>query len=151
MCSDSDCLQKLVDECEHQIDKANTKEASLASEIEYADNQINLTELKIQNTNKRIAEKEASINKLAGDIDNISNRMDGLTKSIAFQGDVLNERMRARYKSMEASPIIIILGADSLNKIVQKTEYLRVMELQDHKLIKQMNKTKIDYAEQKEL
>jgi peptidoglycan hydrolase CwlO-like protein len=151
MCSDSDCLQKLVDECQEQIEKANNKEATLASEIEYADNQINLTELKIQSTNKRIAEKEASINKLAGDIDDISNRMEGLSKSIVFQGNVLNERMRARYKSIETSPIIIILGAGSLNKIVQRTEYLKIMELQDHKIITQMNKTKNDYAEQKKL
>jgi septal ring factor EnvC (AmiA/AmiB activator) len=151
LCKDSDCLQKLVDECQAQVDKLNGKEATLSSEIEYADNQINLTELRIQNTIQKLLEKEASITKLAGNIEDLIVRIDKLGKSVEFQEIVLNERMRSRYKSLETSPIIILLGSDTLNKLVQKTEYLKIMELQDHKLITQMNDTKKAYGQQKSL
>jgi peptidoglycan hydrolase CwlO-like protein len=151
MCDDSDCLQKLVDECQAQVEKLHGKEATLASEIEYADNQINLSELKIQNTTRKLIEKNNSITKLAGNITDLINRIDKLGKSVAFQEKVFNERVRARYKSLETSPIIVLLGSDTINKLVQKTEYLKIMELQDRKIIKQMNDTKKAYDQQKTL
>lgn len=149
--TDSDCVEKLVSDCKAQLDKTKSKVATLASEIEYADNQIYISELRIQYTLQKLSEKNASITKLAGNIEDLITKIDKLGKSVEFQKNVLNERMRARYKSLESSPIIILLGSDTLNKLVQKTEYLRIMELQDHKLITQMNDTKKAYDQQKTL
>lgn len=45
--------------------------------------------------------------------------------------------------------MMILFGANTLNKLVQKTEYLKVLELQDHKLLDTMNQTKMAFGKQK--
>jgi hypothetical protein len=64
---------------------------------------------------------------------------------------VLNNRLRARYKAREDTPFFVIFGGNSLDEIIQRTEYLKVMELQDNKLLGEMNQTKDAYTKQKYL
>jgi hypothetical protein len=46
---------------------------------------------------------------------------------------------------------MIVFGANTLSTLIQKTEYLRVMELQDNRLMAEMSKTKANYNNQKDL
>jgi peptidoglycan hydrolase CwlO-like protein len=142
-------LEDKIKEYEEKVEKLNEKEESLAKEIEYSNSQINLTELRIANSEQKLKAKEEAIKKLAGDIEDLKVRIDKLADSIKYQESVLKERLRTRYKNMESSPIFILFGADTLNKVVQRSEYLKIMEIQDHKLLAQMNNTKQAYGQQK--
>lgn len=144
-------LKEEIEKLEKKLSNLSDKEASLAKEIEYADGQINLTELRIRNSQQKLIEKENAIQKLSGDIEDLRVRIEKLGKSIAYQEVVLKERLRSRYKTLESSPLILLFGSHTLDNIVQKSTYLKVMELQDHKLIKNMSETKNAYDTQKNL
>ncbi len=148
---DKDQLPEIIEACEQKTEELAAEKQSLSKEIETANNQINLTELRIQNSLSQLAAKESEIQKLSGDIENLKTRILKLGDSIKFQENVLRERMRSRYMSLETSPLIVIFGSDTLDKLIQKTEYLKIMELQDHKLLVQMNETKNAYNVQKDL
>lgn len=147
----SECIQKKLDECDRKIRELAGKENSLQNEIQYMDGQIDLAELKIQNSLYKIKKTEDSISKLADGIDDMSGRINNLIKSMDYQKIVLSSRMRERYKSKEDSVLTLLLGGETLDKIIQKTEYLKIMELQDNKLLDQMKKTRNDYDTQKKL
>jgi len=148
---DYEKLYDKIEEYEKKITKLQAQEKSLKNEIAYSDSQINLTLLRIQSTNIEINKKTKEIQELASDIQDLKVRIQKLTESISFQGDLLQKRLRVRYKTQEASPVVIFLGSDTLNKIVQKFEYLKVIQLQDQKLLDQMESTKASFAFQKDI
>lgn len=144
-------LQTKIEEYEKKVEALHNQASSLANEVEYADSQIYLTELRIQSTLAEIERKVNQIARLDVDIDNLEVRIDKLINSIDFQENVLGERMRARYKTFEPSPFLLILSSNTLNELVQKSKYLKVMELQDKRLLDEMNKTKGAFNFQKDL
>lgn len=146
-----DDLEDKIEEYEEKIEDLQGQANTLSREIESVNSQISLTSLKIQNSINNIARKEQEIQDLTEDIGNLALRIDKLTERIAFQQDVLQERMRARYKTKEASSFLVFFGSDDLNRLVQKATYLKVMEHQDNKILGQMHQTKTTYDRQKQL
>lgn len=149
--TDTGDLLDQIAEYEKKIADLQGQVSTLANEVASFDNQISLTQLKIQNSIYNINKTEEDIKKLIQDINDLAVRIDKLEESIDRQQSVLNERIRARYKSRETSPFFIVFGSSTINQLVQKTEYLKVMELQDNKLLTQMRKTKAAYDLQKGL
>jgi septal ring factor EnvC (AmiA/AmiB activator) len=144
-------LEDEIKKLEKKIAKLRATEQTLEREIEHANSQINLTQLRIQNSIQNLNTKEREILKLTGDISDLSVRINKLSDSIDYQEMLLGQRVRARYKNQESSPIMFLFGAATLNQLVQKTEYLKVMEFQDRRLMDQMNQTKSAYGQQKDL
>lgn len=149
---DGEQIEDLLDEIkeyEKKLAELRGKEKTLQNEIAYADSQIGLTELKIQNAVIEVNKKTKAILKLSGDIEDLEKRITRLEESIGFQENVLNQRLRARYKVSEPSVITVIFGSETLRDMVKKSEYLRIMQLQDKKLLDQMYETKEAYGLQK--
>ena len=149
--SNKDNLQDIITACENKIQSLKGTEQTLQREIEYTNSQISLTELRIQNSISEIDKKTKQIEKLGSDIDDLKVRIKRLEESINFQEEIFGERLRARYKAKETSPIIIIFGSATIDKIIQKSEYLKIMGIQDKKLLNEMNSTKQSYGLQKDL
>ncbi len=151
---DQEKVEDLLDDIkkyEEKIDKLQGDANTLSREIESFNTQINLTQLKIQNSINKIAETEKKIARLSGDIDKLKDRISIIIERIEYQEDVLKERIRERYKTRETSPMMIIFGTDTLENLVKKAAYLRVMEMQDSKVLSQMRDTKDTYNRQKGL
>jgi len=142
-----DDIKKYEDKIDGLQGEANT----LSREIESFNTQINLTQLKIQNSINKIAATEKKITELAGDIDKLKDRIGIIIERIEYQEDVLKERIRERYKTRETSPMMILFGTNTLENLVKKAAYLRVMEMQDSKVLSQMRDTKDTYNRQKGL
>jgi len=149
--ANKDSLQDIIKACEDKIQSLQGTAKTLQREIEYINSQVSLTELRIQNSISEINKKTKQIEKLSSDIDDLKVRIRRLEESISFQEEILGKRLRARYKSKETSPIIIIFGSATIDKIIQKSEYLKVMGIQDKKLLNEMNSTKQSYGFQKDL
>jgi len=145
-----DKKQEEIDKYEKKISELKNKENTLANEIEYVNDQIYLSELKIQNSVAKIEKTTADIEKLDGDIESLKGRIDKLIISIDYQQKILGSRMRESYKSRDES-MVILFGTDSLSTIIQKLEYLQVMEKHDNKLLEEMRKTKEAFTTQKRL
>lgn len=149
--NDVEDIESKIKSYEKKLNELRGKESTLQNEIEYMDNQIYLTELRIQSSITNIAKTQEKITKLAGDIESLGAQIDKLEKSIDHQENVLGSRMRERYKDREETVFMLIFGGDTLNQIISKSEYLKVMEINDNKLIKQMGETKKSFEEQKKI
>lgn len=147
----ADDLKEKISELEKKLKGLESTEQSLNKEINYLDAQINLTELKIQQANAEIQKRNAQIKKLEEDIDDLGTRLVKLGDTIELQSEILGKRSRARYESVENSPLYIIFGSTNLSTFVQKVEYLRTMSIQDKKLLDQMEETRGVYDKQKGL
>ncbi len=147
----ADALKDKIAELEKKLRSLESTAQSLNKEITYLDAQINLTELKIQQATAEIIKRDGQIKKLEEDIDDLGTRLIKLGDTIVYQTEVLGKRSRARYESIETSPLYVIFGSTNLSGFVQKLEYLRTMSLQDKKLLDQMEETRGVYDKQKDL
>jgi peptidoglycan hydrolase CwlO-like protein len=138
-----------VNALQSKLSSLSGTETSLTSEIAYLDTQISLTSAKIQNTQNQIQTTQQQIDSLATDISSLTQLISKLEDSIAYQQTVLDARLRERYKSYDNNPLIVLLDSTSLNQMVQKTEYLEMMEIEDTKLITEMNDNKAKCNDQK--
>ncbi|MFA5776711.1 MAG: peptidoglycan DD-metalloendopeptidase family protein [Patescibacteria group bacterium] len=147
----ADALKDKIAELEQKLKNLAGVEQSLSKEITYLDAQINLTELRIQQSNAEIIRRNAQITKLEEDIGDLGERIVKMSSTIDFQNEILGKRSRVRYESIETSPLYVIFGSGSLSGIVQKLEYLRTMSVEDKKLLDQMRETRGVYDKQKGL
>lgn len=147
----ADDLKDKIAELEKKLKNLAGTEQSLNKEITYLDAQINLTELRIQQSNAEIVRRNSQITKLEEDIGDLGERIVKMSSTIDFQNEILGKRSRARYESVETSPLYVIFGSGSLSGIVQKLEYLRTMSVEDKKLLDQMRETRGVYDKQKGL
>ncbi len=147
-------VEDLLDEIKEyqgKIKDLQGKASTLSQEIEKYNDQIYLTELQIQNSINKIAETEQKIGRLEGDIDKLAERIDIIIERIVYQENVLKERIRERYKTGSKSPVLVLFGSSTLENLVKKAAYLKVMELQDSKILTQMRDTRETYKRQKGL
>ncbi|RJR26962.1 hypothetical protein C4561_04265 [candidate division WWE3 bacterium] len=144
-------LEDKIEKYEEKINELKGKANTLANEIEYMNSQIALTELRIRNSISKIAQTTMEIEELTEDIDDLKNRITRLQEAMDYQRQVLHTRLRERYKSRETSPVVVIFGSHTVNELIQKTEYLKFMEIQDNKILEEMDRTKTAYNNQKNL
>ena len=144
-------LEKKIAKYEEKLGELGARSKTLSSEISYMETQISLTETRIQNSLVQIANTEDMIEKLVVEIDDLKNRIDHLEGSIDYQRVLLNNRSRERYKSKEVSPLLVIFGTETINSLIRKMEYLKLIEIQDNKILGEMERTKQSYDTQKGL
>lgn len=132
-------------ELQSKIDSAVKTERDLAGQINYMDNQIKLTELKI-------IETETTIKKLAIDIESLTNRLDKLQGQVENLTDISTNRIRLIYQQSLANPLSeLILTTDGLDDYILKSEYLNQIRKNDMRVLDQLHNTKTSYNDQKDL
>ncbi|MFZ5424550.1 MAG: murein hydrolase activator EnvC family protein [Patescibacteria group bacterium] len=144
-------LEEKIEEYEDKIDNLHNEASSLSKEIELTDSQIGLTTLRIQSTQTEINQKEHAITNLAEDIDELKLRIEKLKDNMDYQQVVLSERLRARYKVVDNSFVLVLFGSDDLSSAIQKSEYLKIMSRYDQKLLDQMRETKEAFGLQRDI
>ncbi len=149
-------LEDKIKQYEKKIEKIQGQVNTLQNEIEYSDNQIALTELKIQANEAEIEAKTNQIEKLVTNIEDIRIKIEKLAQSIVHQEEVYSERKRQHYKTEDTTPpdvqfFLFLIEPSQLSKKIQKETYSQVMQGRDKNLLDEMNKTKADYAKQKDL
>jgi len=148
---DASDIQSKIDAYTKKISELKDRASSLTNEVEYMDTQIGLTELKIESSKNSITKTQDKIEKLTKEIEDLKVRIGKLSGSIGYQKNLLSNRIRERYKSRDVNPILVLFGSSTFNSLVQKTEYLKQVELQDKKLLDEMENTKKSYDNQKNI
>ncbi len=142
------CQSKFA-EYQRKIEELKNKEKSLGNEIAFMDNQIGLTGAKIAEVSSRIMEKERELGELARDIADLEVRLDRVSRSLDFQRSLFARRANASYKGSRVSTLELLLGSGSFSDFIIKLKYSKVLELQDQKLLKQMEDTRKNFTSQK--
>lgn len=144
-------IQEKIKEYSQKVSQLNSKVGTLKSDLEYMSAQINLTEFRIKDSETNIIKTQDKIFKLTKEIEDIKNRILKLSDSIIYQKELLNNRIRERYKIKDISPFLAFFGSSTFNELIKKTEYLEQIEVQDNKLLEEMQKTKYSYDNQKNI
>lgn len=133
------------------IDGLKNKSATLQNELDYFDNQMNITKLKIQKAEADLNQKNNLLGELTNYITEIEKRIDKIDSSIDVQNIEIQNRIKERYKSQSEVSIANLLVSGNINKTLLKIQYLQELEEKDKKMIDYMKNTKSDFGVQKKL
>jgi peptidoglycan hydrolase CwlO-like protein len=141
--SNSD-LNKKIQDLENKISDLKSQEGSLSSQIDVFDSQIKLTEYRI-NANKQ------EIDSLTQDISTAGGKMKNLENSLSDVSKVLINRIVATYEAGGVQPIHVLASSDDITSLIQKANYLRLVQAHDKHLMYNAQQAKNDYANQKNI
>ncbi|HEX7456734.1 MAG TPA: peptidoglycan DD-metalloendopeptidase family protein [Candidatus Nanoarchaeia archaeon] len=130
------------EELRKKIADAQAREKSLSSEIVYLDNQINLTQLEIEEAQTRLAQ-------LSVDIDEVTDKLGQTRQDLDYSQTVADSRLRAIYKQGFVGPVDTFLGSGSFNDYLIRQKYTEVVRAQDIELLDSLEAFKNEYASQK--
>lgn len=137
-------IQKQINETQAKISDLQSQEKTLSSQIGVIDNQIKLTELKIDST-------QAQILDLTLDIDTAEKKIDKLDSSLDKLSEVLLNRIKATYQIGSSAKFGVLLSSNSVSDFVSRSNYLRIAQVHDKKLIYDTYQAKNDYINQKKI
>lgn len=143
----TDRLQKNIEqqaELQKKITEAQKQERTLSEQITYMSNQIQLTQLRIEETKDKII-------KLEQDIDRLSHKIENLEDSLTQISGILLNRIEETYKRGSVQPWQLLISANGFPDFMVRLKYLRTAQNYDKKLLIQMEETKSNYRDQKDL
>lgn len=141
--NEADC-KKLISEYEQKLVGIRDQKNTLSSQIEFADTQIYLTTLRIQDAERKIAQT-------ADEIDNLKGRIVTLNSSLDYISKLLLEKIIEGYKRREAPLLSIFIDPDNASTMINRLKYAKVAEENDRKLAFQVQQAKLNFEQQKNL
>ncbi len=141
--SEEEVFKKIAD-LESKISAARDRGKTLSGEINYMDNQINLTRL-------RVLETENKLGKISEDISSISGKIVTLEEALKFNSEVAIHRIVATYKQNQIDPLTIIFSSDNFPDLNRKLAFLKIVQRHDRVLLEQMSLSRKNYHDQKDL
>lgn len=139
-----DDLQKQINVLQEKIAATQSQQKTLFSQITRINNEISLTKLKITQT-------EEKLTRLSSDINSVSGKIERLAESLNRVSDILVNRIAQTYVAGRADPLFYLLTSSDVNELLQRFEYLRIVQKHDKTLMFQMTATKKNYHDQKDL
>ncbi|MBI2641569.1 hypothetical protein HYW87_03180, partial [Candidatus Roizmanbacteria bacterium] len=137
-------LEKKIKEYERKISELRQQKNTLSAQIQYMDSQINLTALKIEDTERKIVSTQKEIELL-------TTRIEGLDNSLNYLSKLLLNRVVEGYKHQSVSLFGLILDSDNANDFINRYKYLKNAQENNQKLLVQVQATKLNFEEQKEI
>ncbi|MBD3279754.1 MAG: hypothetical protein GF390_03515 [Candidatus Pacebacteria bacterium] len=139
-----DCIKNKKSCWEHKIDEAQQEAITLNNTINILNGQISVQQLQIEQT-------KAEINTLEKDIEELTNRIAGLSLSLDRLSNILIERIQAHYKQTRLMPSLKLLASDSMTELVTNYKYLKIAQHQTANAMQQAEHQRYSYDEQKTL
>lgn len=133
-----------IAELERQLNDTKQNVKSLANQIEIFDSQIRLTLLQITDTEDKLIQ-------LGQDIQTLIKKIQRLETSLDEIAGILLNRVRVTYISGKIDPISLMLTSNGFSDILSKLKYIKAAQVHDKKLMIQIQTTKLNYEDQKEL
>ena len=143
-CGNEEDCKKLISEYEQKLVGIRDQKNTLSSQIEFADTQVYLTTLRIQDTERKIAQA-------ADEIDNLKGRIITLDSSLDYISKLLLEKIVEGYKRREAPLFSIFIDPDNASTMINRLKYAKVAEESDRKLAFQVQQAKLNFEQQKDL
>lgn len=117
---------------------------TLASQINYMNNKINLTLLQIENT-------RAIIQKLSNEINDLGDEIVRLETMLTTRSGLILHRIPESYKRTSESTFGILLFSPNFFDFITRAKYISAVEKEDAALLLQLKATQNNYSERKSL
>ncbi|MFH0864163.1 MAG: hypothetical protein V1858_03690 [Candidatus Gottesmanbacteria bacterium] len=147
--TEDECLQKGTPQDKINcwtdlITQTNKREESLKNEIIKFNANIALTSAQIQKT-------QGEIVKLGEEIDELATKIGRLEESLGQLSNVLLERIIETYIRGNIKPIELLFSANGFSDFLTRLKYIRTVQSHDKKLMFDMQETKDDYTDQRQI
>jgi peptidoglycan hydrolase CwlO-like protein len=133
-----------IKEYEQKLEATKQKEGDIKQNIDYLDNQIYLSKLRIQ-------ESEIVIEKRRQDIENLVNKIIILEDSLDKNTQLFLKRINLSYRQGNLNPLTIFFSNGSLYEKVNRYKYLQTVQTADRKFLFKIQETKNSYHTQQKL
>lgn len=137
-------ILRQIDETQAKISALQGEEKTLSSQIGVIDNQIKLTQLKIDSA-------RAQISDLTLDIDTADKKIGKLENSLDSLSEILINRIKETYIVGSTSQFQMLLSSSDVEDFVKKANYLRIAQAHDKRLIYDTVQARNDYSNQKDI
>lgn len=137
-----DELSQEIFELEKKITEAQSREKTLSSQIAYMNDQIKLTTLKINET-------QSKIKLLEEEISGLTVKIDRLEESLGHLSNVLLARIVETYKQGNVPSFHLLFSSRGFSDFLIRLKYMAIVQAHDKKLMFQMQETKDNYTDQK--
>lgn len=133
-----------IRELENKVAELNKQGKTLALQITLMNNQIKLTELRIESTKQLIA-------KLEDDIILLGGKVEVLEKRLKEVSEILLARIVVSYKVGNVNAVQLVFTSNGFADYVSRAKYIQVAQEHDRKLLFEMEQTKRNYNNQKDV
>ncbi len=133
-----------IKELENKVVELNKQGKTLALQISLMNNQIKLTELRIESTKQLIAKLEEDITLLGGKVDILEKRL----KEVS---EILLARIIVSYKVGNVNAVQLVFTSNGFADYISRAKYIQVAQEHDRKLLFEMEQTKRNYNNQKDV
>lgn len=137
-------IEAQIKQYEQKLNDAKAKETTIKENIDYLDNQIYLSKL-------RITESEIIIEKRKQDIENLINKIIILEDSLDKNTKLFLKRINLSYKQGNISPFMVFFGSGSFFDKINRYKYLQIVQSADRRFLFKIQETKNSYNDQKKL
>ncbi|MBI2268156.1 MAG: hypothetical protein HYU80_01765 [Candidatus Blackburnbacteria bacterium] len=130
-------IRKQIEEAQKLLDQTKLRKVTLQNEIVYQDQQIQLTTLKIQET-------EEEITALTGQISRLENALTDLS-------EIFTQRVVETYKIKRlGDSLTLLISSSNVSDFISRFYYLQKIAQQDRNTLIQMQTTQTNYEGQRE-
>ena len=137
-------VAKKIEEYQQKLNELTQQRSTLSSEIQYMTYQINLAALKIQETEEKIIATQNEIEILTSRIKNLDTTLNHLSK-------LLIKKVVVGYKSRAISFLDMLFDSSNANDLISRIKYLKTTQENNQKLLIQVQETKLNFEEQKNI
>lgn len=139
---DANCNSDKIAECTKLLNELGAQAKTLAQTIAYINGKVKLSEQQIQLT-------EIEINQLEKEIETLGVRIDGLETSLTRLTEVLINRVQESYKQKTQNPMLMLLSSNGFSDFVSQYKYLKLSQDYTQKIMNEAETQKVLYGEQK--
>lgn len=136
--------QAKVDCYAQKLSSSQGQEKTLSSQLATINNEISLTTSKIDLTQEKL-------DRLNDDIASVSGKIVSIESSLNQVSTVLLNRITETYIAGRTDPVLYLLSSANVNDLLDRLNYLQIVQKHDKTLMFQMTATKKNYNDQKNL
>lgn len=143
-------VQTRLEEARRHAEEARTKEDRLAEAITATSEQIDVVEGEASAAAEELRKAEATLTRserelarLARELEQLTQRLKALRRELAAGQRLLADRVFAIYTSDEPDLIGVVLGADSLEELIDRVEMQQAVVGQDTSLVRQISELEL--------
>lgn len=137
-------IEDQIRQYEAKLAETQKQEKTIQQNIDYLDNQIYLSKL-------RISESEVIIEKRQQDIENLTNNIIVLEDSLDKNTKLFLRRVNLSYRQGSLQPYMVFFGNGSFYEKINRFKYLQTVQTADRKFLFKIQETKNRYNNQKKL
>ena len=145
-----DCEKNPTENISECLDILSKKLGDLSNQKKTLTSQISQFNTQIQLTQLKITDAQATIDQLEKEIGVLGFRIDYVTENIDRLEELVKKRIVATYQQGFVSNLELILASNDFSDLILRVQYIKQVQENDKRILASLNKTKSDYANQKD-